>query len=91
MMGEENSLQTHFQREDYLHLRNYISSNSASFVPNYLCIHLFQGNQEHWPLKMSMCHENEMPLLFEGVGKILYSATYGFLPQPLTLKTYPRG
>ena len=43
MMGAENYLQTRSQREDYLHLRNYISSNSASFVPNYLCIHLFQG------------------------------------------------
>ena len=43
MMGAENYLQTRSQREDYLHPQNCISNNSASFAPNHLCIHLFQG------------------------------------------------
>ena len=42
----QSSLWTCSQREDYPHLGNHISSNSATFVPNCLCTHLFQEKIE---------------------------------------------
>lgn len=60
MMGAENYLQTRSQREDYLHPQNCISSNTASFVPSHFAFIYSKENQEQWPLKTSMCSENEM-------------------------------